>query len=477
MAIALFAVLFSGGVAAANDPAIRRLPPVEPAALSTPIAEPTAEVSGDILLASHLAGVEFGYEPPFTDPLPFEVGARFNKGLFIRARDLDRNPYALYVGGRIQLRYTGFSRDIESFTDNTGATNFVRNRNQFDIERARINFSGTAVSPNLTYLFILDADGDGGSQVDGLAFHFTYQVAPELKLRVGRWKVAADREWLLSSRYFRMADRSMATEYFRVGFSDGVWALGDFALLERSDGRRPWHYEMSLTNGLRTSSRNTSSLDDNLGAAATLYCDPLGAYGAGPTDFAWHESPVVRLGGSFAFDKSDDRSDAGAAFALGDDNFLRLSDGTRLSTTGSLAPGVSLLGDRVLLAAFDIGVKYRGWSLSGEYFIRSIQDLTADGPLPVGKLYDYGFHAEVGKFLIARRLDLNVRMSQVSGLFGTGFEYSAAMNYFWGAQDDRVNKFTLDVTNLIRNPVTSTPADLIAGDDGLLVRGQVQVAF
>ena len=438
----------------------RRLPPIETA----PPTQSTALIA--------LAGYD---SHPCYDCSPlYEVGAQFNKGLYIRSTDLQERPYAMYLGGRLQLRYLGFSRTEETWTDNAGVTRGIRNRNQFDTERVRLNISGTAISPNLDYLFIYDADGDGGSLTDGLAFYFTYEFDPAVKLRLGRWKVASHREWLLSSRYSRMVDRSMATEYFRAGFSDGVWLLGDFDAL----GVEGWHYEASVTNGLRTSSRQASRLDDNLALAATLRCDPLGPYGAGLADYACHQSPVVRLGASFAYDKSDDRSDAGTAFALGDDSFLRLSDGTRLADIGALAPGVTLLGDRVLLASIDFGLKYRGWSFNTEYFVRSLQDFVADGALPVNKLYDYGYHVEAGKFLIPRRLDVNVRVSQVSGFYGDGFEYAGGFNFYWGdGQDDRINKFAFDVTRVIGSPINSSIVDIFAGDEGVLFRAQTQIGF
>ncbi|MEM6798484.1 MAG: hypothetical protein AAF589_03130 [Planctomycetota bacterium] len=437
----------------------RRLPP---------IVEPRQNVAVPIVFTGYDACDPLGYEAPF------EVGAQFNRGLFIRSTDLDRRPYAMYLGGRLQLRYLGFTRTEETWTDNAGVTRPIRNRNQFDTERARLNISGTAISPKLSYLFIYDADGDGGSLTDGLAYHFTYAFDPALKVRLGRWKAAAHREWLLSSRYSRMVDRSLATEYFRVGFTDGMWLLGDFDAL----GVDGWHYEASLTNGLRTSTRNSVNLDDNLSVAATLRCDPLGPYKDGVADYACHTSPVVRFGASIAFDKSDDRSDVGSNFSLGDNSFLRLSDGTRLADTGALAPGVTLLGDRVLLASLDFGVKYRGWSFSTELFMRSLHDLVADGPLPVGRLDDYGFHAEVGKFLIPRRLDVNARISQISGLFGDSYEYAGGFNLYWGdGRDDRVNKFAFDVTRVTRSAVDSNVVDILAGDDGVLFRAQTQIGF
>ncbi|WP_197526240.1 porin [Botrimarina colliarenosi] len=412
---------------------------------------------------------------PGDDPLAprYEVGALFDKGLFIRGVDPERDPYAMYIGGRLQVRHTGFARSAETWTDSAGVTRTIRNRNNFDAERVRLNIQGTAVDPALSYYFILDGDSDGASTADFLTFFFEYEFDEACRLRFGRWKIASDREWLLSSRFLTLADRSMATEYFRGAFSEGVWLLGDFG-----DG---WHYETSFTNGLSTSTRRPSDLDDNLCVAATVFWEPLGDFGATFVDYDCHAEPVVRLGASTAFDKSDDRSDAG--FPGGDDNFVRLSDGTRLSDLGVLGPGVQLLGDRVLKSSLDFGWKYRGWFVSAEWFLRSIQDLTATGPSVVSQIDDHGYRCDAGLFLIPKRLDVIGRVSHVSGPFGDAYEYAGGFNWYWGSGKrdgklaDPINKFTFDVTALDGSPVSTTTADLFAGDRGVLFRTQVQIGF
>ncbi len=327
--------------------------------------------------------------------------------------------------------------------------------------------------PDLSYYIIYDGDEDGASNVDQLAYIFTFKVDNALKLRVGRWKAASDREWLTSSRHLRMVDRAMATEFFRASFTDGIWLLGDIG--------NDWHYETSLTNGLRTSSRTSNALDDALGAAATLYVDPLGPFGEGDVDYACHSTPVVRMGASLAVDKTDDRSDAG--FPLGDGNYLRLTDGTALNETGALVPGVRVLGVRTLKGGLDFAIKYRGASLDAEYFLRSLQDFTATGALPLSQINDRGYRVGAGFFVVPKRLDFNGRISQVSGPFGDAFEYSLGSNWYWGhgkrdgKLDDRVNKLSFDVTELKGNPASSGPSDLVPGDDGLLFRTQLQIGF
>ncbi len=433
------------------------------------IVEP---IDSDFVLTSDQEILEASYDPIIGLP-DYELGYIYDKGLFIRGADKKKHPYSVHIGGRLQVKHMGFVRDDETWTDSAGNTSPILNRNRFEIERARLNISGTAISPDLTYFMIFDGDSDGGSDVDQLAYIATYRFSDAFKVQLGRWKAATDREWIRSSRYFRMVDRSIATEFFRAGFTEGVWFLGDLG--------NHTQYETSFTNGLRTSQRLSSEVDDNLAIAATIFTEPWGSFGPGEQDYAYHCSPVIRIGASFAYDKVDDRSDVG--LPLGDGGYLTLSDGTLLSTPGALAPGVTVLGVRTIKGGFDFAYKYRGWSFSTEYFVRSLQDITATGAIPVSKIDDHGYRAEMGYFLVPHRLDVNGRVSQVMGEYGDAFEYSLGTNYYWGnwrkkgKLDDRVNKLSFDVAEIKGAPITSGGADFTAGDDGVMFRSQVQVGF
>ncbi|MEM1303259.1 MAG: hypothetical protein AAGG46_00095 [Planctomycetota bacterium] len=403
---------------------------------------------------------------------PYRVEFVFDKGFGIVSTDKAKTN-SIYLGARVQQRYTGFTRDEQSFTDSTGATAPINNRNVFDFERVRVNLQGTILDPKLKYNMSFDGDSDGGATADVLFFFFQYDACDAAKLRIGRWRTIYGREWLLSSRYLRMADRSMATEFFRPTFSDGLWLLGD--------PRPEWHYELAVTNGFATSTRRPFQLDDDLAFSGTLRWDPLGPFGKGFQDFDVHETPVARLGVSGVFEKTDGRADIG--FPLGDEtSVLRLTDGTLISEVGALAPGVQLQSLRVFQASVDAAMKYRGWSLGGEYFFRSLQDFTADGALPVTQINQRGYRVEGGMVLVPQRWDVNFQHSLVTGPAGTGFTHTFGVNYYLRGPDgpgtgDRLNKVTFDVTDVTSSPVTTTTADLIAGDDGQLFRMQVQLGF
>ena len=74
-------------------------------------------------------------------------------------------------------------------------------------------------------------------------------------------------------------------------------------------------------------------------------------------------------------------------------DFLRLTDGTRLTDPGAFAPGATVEGFDVTLLAIDAAFKYRGWSANGEYFWRSVTNLKANLPVPEVGLQQ-GFYVE-----------------------------------------------------------------------------------
>ena len=97
------------------------------------------------------------------------------------------------------------------------------------------------------------------------------------------------------------------------------------------------------------------------------------------------------------------------------------------------------------------------------------------GSLSSSKLFQRGFYVEGGHFLIPQKLDVNVRYSQVSGLYGNASEYAAGFN--WYPLDTRRMKVSFDATVLDGSPLQNTTSDILVGDSGTLLRTQVQAEF
>ncbi len=388
----------------------------------------------------------------------------YDRGFVLRPLDPRKHPFELKVNGRIQFRHAGFDRDVESWTDNAGVTEEVRSRNNFDIERARLVFSGYALSPRSTYYMQLDGDTDDGEVVEFLDYWWAWEFSEPFQVQVGKRKVPAVRQWVLSSRNTRLVDRPMANDFFRPDRTTGIFLVGDLG--------EAVHYEMMAGNGYSTANLPLSQVGNQFTFAATSYWDPLGEYGRLLIDYDATDRPLLRIGHSAVFSAQDD---AELGVPTGEADFLRLTDGTILIDTGALAPGVTVSEFDIFFYGVDLAAKWGGFSINAEIFLRWLEDIRGDGALPLDALFQKGFYVEGGTFVVARKLDVNVRYSQVSGLFGDSSEYAAGFNWF-PLDSDRL-KFTFDVTLLDGSPLDNTSSDILVGDDGTLYRAQLQAEF
>ena len=141
--------------------------------------------------------------------------ADYDKGFAILPYDKKKNPFNLRINGWIQFRHHGFARDVEQWTDNANVTRPVRNRNAFDIERARIYFKGNALDERLSYFYHLDGDTDGRHGVDFFDYWWAWKFNDRFRVQFGKRKVTAGRQWLLGARRTRFIDRPIANDFFR----------------------------------------------------------------------------------------------------------------------------------------------------------------------------------------------------------------------------------------------------------------------
>jgi hypothetical protein len=403
-------------------------------------------------------------EKPNTKPFTQRWGADYKKGFLISPLDPKRDKFQLKVNGWIQFRHSAFIRNEETWTDNAGVTREIRNRNHFDLERGRLAFSGYALDPKLTYFLQLDGDTDGREVVDFFDYWWAWKFSDSLRVQVGKRKVAASRRWLMGARDSRLVDRPIATDFFRPDRTVGIWANGNFD--------DTIFYDLNIGNGYRTAARNSLEIDDKLSFAATSWWDVTGPFGKTLTDHALSQETLIRIGHSFAF-----APQAGTSLGepLRESTFLRLADGTLLSDTGALAPGVTVSKSDILLYAVDFGWKDNGWSLSAEGYFRWLRNLAGDGPLPTDSIQQTGFFVELGSVINPNYSDWNIRYSEIRGDFGSGSESAAGINFYPLGKPSV--KVTFDVSYFDGSPLNNTATGIAAGDSGVLLRTQFQAQF
>ncbi|MAT69597.1 MAG: porin [Planctomycetaceae bacterium] len=384
----------------------------------------------------------------------------YDRGFVLRPFDPRRHPFELKISGWIQFRHHGFARNEATWTDSAGVTREIRNRNVFDVERGRLVFSGFAIDQRLTYFLQLDGDSDGGETVDFFDYWCAWQFNERINVQAGKRKVPGSRQWLLTARDTRFVDRPMACDFFRSDRTTGLFAVGPLG----ETGR----YEAMIGNGYRTANLPPDQSDNRMTFAWSNYWDPRGDYGGTLTDDRGADAPLWRIGHSMVYS----RQEAVSGLPVGESDFIRLTDGTRLTAPGALAPGTTVSAFDVFLYGIDAAVKYRGWSANGEVYCRWLENLEANAPLPTRSQFQRGWYVEGGRYLIPRKWDVNVRCSQVLGSQGNATEVAVGMNWF--PLDTTKLKVSWDVSTLDGSPLQNTSSDILVGDDGVLMRTQLQ---
>ncbi len=403
-----------------------------------------------------LTKVRFGYDEGFV--------LASERQLDLRIED---SPFLMRINGWGQVRHT--------VLNSNGVNPDV---NQFQLKRARLIFSGNAFTPDFAYFLQLDGRSSSGDDIRLLDYFLTYDIGHHvwgyekgtIGFRTGKYKMPFTMARYLSGNEFEFTDRSMSSMFFDVNRS---LAWGLYGKL--NGWRMPWNWEVAVFNGLVTGGAETGSsgtLDDNFAYSARMSAYPTGRWGAGElADFSWHDTLATRIGAGVA--NSTINSSGKTEF----DSVRVVDSGETLSSL--LAPLPDTVDEyTVSLFSLDFSSKWRGWSLSFEYYFRNINEFKG-AALP--DLFDHGFWFQLGKFVIPEKLQLLARWSRVDGNSGTlGLEDQSAEEiaggFVWYFRGQHA-KVTFDATYLNGAPIDSASLDISPGDIGWLFRSQIQFAF
>lgn len=458
--VALF-VLSAGTNAWAQEPTTPSQPPIDLEALLKRLDEQEAMIR-------ELAEKEKQRQEAEASKKPSGFEALYDRGFLLRSTKDSKTPFELRINGRMQFRYTGFAAasdrysNLETRASASGAPLEVSDLNEFEIERGRLEFRAMALDPKLRFFMNLDSDTDDGHTVIFHDFWMNYEFDKAFDLYVGKAFVPGSRDWLNGSLRTHLADRSLATTYFRPDRSVGIWAIG-----QPAEG---FWYRAMVGNGLWASDLTPDQVNTEFAYAASIWFEPFGKYGQSYADLECSEDLVAQMGASFAFGEQSGTTSTGASLA--ESRFLRLSDGSRLT-------GLGVDHADEFLASFDAAFKFQGASLNGEIFHRWLREIDPTGAAPTGfperTQEDWGFYVDAGFFLIEKTLEPAVRYSAIYGSQKKSSEYACALN--WYLDGTHNNKLTLEGGWYDGSPVQNTGANYRIGDDGFRVIAQWQVAF
>lgn len=390
--------------------------------------------------------------------------AVYDGGWTWRPHDASQSPFELKINLHNQFRHTGFSRTQSTYTDAAGNLLEIADRNDFDINRGRLIFSGYAFDEDLGFYTNIDYSTVTADPVQLLMGWISFRMSDQLRVYLGLGKVPGTWEWLETSRHTLGADRTMATTFFRPSITAGIWAKGQ---LTDTIG-----YQLFVGNGINTLSLQPSELDTHFAYSAFGWWEPLEAFGPGFSDLENHPSLAIRIGHGLPQTRNESN---GTAEPAAEQTVIRLSDGTRLIEPNAVAPGITVDAFDLWLYSVHLGMKKNGFSFSGELFLRWLNNLEGNTGAALPSMFDHGYFAQGAAFVIPKKLEVFVRGSLVNGEFGSSDEVSVGTN--WYLFNERSARFTFDVTTIDDSPAQQSRTGYVAGQSGTLFRSQLWTYF
>jgi len=348
-------------------------------------------------------------------------------------------------------------------TDHLGRPLAVDTRQDIQLHRVMVHFRGWAYDPKFNYQLTVWTVND--TEQVKLIGALGYRFNEKFSLWGGMGPNPGSRSMLGSHPLWQGHDRVMAEEYFRAGFTFGVWGTGEIL--------PGLNYQLTLGN--QVSALGVSSVEDTRDMSyggsvwwmpTTQEFGPQGAFG----DFEMHEELATRFGVSTVLSPREDRASQPSQSSP-DTTQIRLGDSLLLFQTGSLGDDVTVQTANFHLISMDAGIKYQGLFLQTEAYYRKLNDFRLtelSAPSPVQSIREKGFYVQSGYMVIPRKLELYASTSWVfpdeEAGYSDSHEWVAGANWFWsGTRFQRLNLQWINVTD---SPTSSTFGYYTGGMDG-----------
>ncbi len=393
-------------------------------------------------------------------PPLMQVG--YDKGFYIKSSDA---TFLLKVNGYTRVRWTGQNRQ----TDDPRRQGRQRQPdiNGFEIEDFRLKLSGYLHSPRLSYEIVADADMDAASAWTTYAAWISYRIGKELSVTAGLGKVPFGRQELVSKSALQFIDRSVANEVFNLDRAIGMAVHGTLA--DR------FGYEVAVTNGLANpdASPSREQLDTNFAYTARLVTHLLGEPINTESDLAFCKDPRLETGLSLAYNDNNGDQDTTAFYSLAD----RIRRGRGIGGGAN----ADVIGTDLLQLGADVAYRYQGFSVTAEYWLRTLDGDTRFSPWQQrtprsDAMHQQGGYLQVGYFVVPKTVELATRLAGVWDNGGDNvWELAVGASYFpW---QTRTLVLQADYTRLAEAPSTSRSANWSQNDEVDMVRVQMVVRF
>ncbi len=437
-------------------------------------------------LASAGNGVAPAIKPPATDPTPpadeasntykqteeHQGFGTYTPNLGFKLADTKYGD--LNISIYTYVRYLNQKGLDASYTDAFGNVKSVQQRQDFQIQKVQIKFLGWLFTEKFRYfLYAWTSNANQGQPAQVvLAGNVNYTFNKHFTLSGGIRSLPGTRSVEGNFPFWLGVDsRMIADEYFRPSYTSGIWATG--AITDRLN------YQVMLGNNMSTLGVSAARLDNGLNTfSSAIVWTPVGEFsqgfsGQGWGDFEDHDKPAIRLGAHF--NRSDENKESQPNSDTFENTQLRLSDGTVIFTPDLFGPGITIEDARWRMMSFDAGLKYHGYSLEGEYYIRSLDHFRGENTAGLKSIFDQGFQLQGSAMVVPKTLQTYLGHSRIFGKYGDPWDLRMGLNWF--PFKNHVVRWNTEGLYLYKSPVGYTSVPFAVGGRGWVFHSSFELAF
>jgi hypothetical protein len=359
------------------------------------------------------------------------------------------------------VRYLN-QKDLDpSYTNFFGDTFSVQQRQDVQLNKFFLPFSGWFLTPKLRYyLYVWSANTGQGdpAQVVG-AGNISYVFNKYVTLGGGITSLPSVRSTEGQFPYWLTVDnRIISDEFFRGSYTSGVWLKGQLTA--------GVNYMAMLGNNLSTLGVSAAQLDNGLNTTSlSLVWMPttkeFGLYGTFG-DYDYHENVATRLGVHYTYSQETAQEQPGTNAI--ENTQIRLTDGSIIFTPNLFGPGINVERVNYQMSSIDGGVKYKGFSLEGEYYWRWLSDFEGTDTGGIADINDHGWQLQSSAMLVPKLVQVYLSGAQIRGRFGNGSEVRTGVN--WYPLDQRGFRINAEWIHLNNCPVGYTAVPYPVGGNG-----------
>jgi hypothetical protein len=380
--------------------------------------------------------------------------------------------------GEVYIRLFSYARYLnqkgidETYTDAFGNVKTVQRREDMQLNKFFLPFSGWFLTPKFRYyLYVWSSNPSQGdpAQVVG-AGNISYVFNRYVTLGAGITSLPSVRSTEGQFPYWLgVDDRLISDEFFRGSYTTGVWLKGEIAT--------KFKYMAMLANNLSTLGVSAAQLDNTFDTQSYMlqWLPTTGEFGLYGTfgDFDYHEKLATRLAVHYTSSTEDKQSQPGTNAI--ENTQIRLTDGSTIFTPDLFGRGITVERVKYRMSSVDGGLKYKGAAVEAEYYWRWLSDYEGPNTSGIADISDHGYQVQASAMAVPKLLQVYLGNAGIYGQYGDASEVRAGVNvYPVRERGFRVNTEWIHVNH---SPVGYTAYPMPVGANGDVVHVNLELNF